>query len=39
MTITDPTAMVVDILANMVVGAILGGLIGWYIGRGTRAAI
>ncbi|MEO7444237.1 MAG: hypothetical protein ABIT96_05265 [Ferruginibacter sp.] len=39
MNIGDTTTMLVDIIANTIVGAISGALIGWYIGRGTRTAM
>ena len=39
MNIGDVTSMMVDIIANILVGAILGGLIGWYMGRGAKMGI
>lgn len=39
MTIVNPNTMMVDIIANVVVGALLGGLIGWYIGRGEKSGM
>ena len=34
----DMTAMVVDVLASIVVSAIVCAIIGWYNGRGAKAA-
>lgn len=38
MDMGDMTAMAVDIIANTVVSAIVGGVIGWYLGMGKKAA-
>ena len=37
MDFTDMTAMLVDVLASMVVTAIVGAIIGWFNGRGAKA--
>lgn len=34
----DTTAIAVDIAANTVVTAIIGGIVGWYLGMGKKAA-
>lgn len=38
MDMSDMTAMVVDIAAGTVVTAIVGGIIGWYLGMGKKTA-
>ena len=38
MDMSDITGMAVDILASTVVSAIVGGIIGWYLGMGKKAA-
>jgi len=38
MTMSDTTAMGVDIIASAVVSGIVGGIIGWYLGMGQKAA-
>ena len=38
MDLGDTTAMVVDVLASTVVTAIVGAIIGWFNGRGVKAA-
>lgn len=38
MNIFDTTWMAVDIVASVVVTAIVGGVIGWYLGMGKKAA-
>jgi len=38
MDMGDTTAMAVDIAASTVVSAIVGGVIGWYLGMGKKAA-
>lgn len=38
MTMGDMTGMGVDIIASTVVSAIVGGVIGWYLGMGKKAA-
>ena len=38
MNMSDMTAMAVDVLASMVVTAIVGAIIGWFNGRGAKAA-
>ena len=38
MDISDFTAMGVDIVASTIVTAIVGAVIGWYFGRGAKAA-
>lgn len=35
---SDTTAIVVDVLASTVVAAIIGAIIGWYLGRGSKVA-
>jgi hypothetical protein len=35
----DTTALAVDVLASMVVTAIVGAIIGWYLGRGAKPAV
>jgi len=38
MDLSDTTAIVVDVLATLVVNAIVCAIIGWYYGRGAQAA-
>jgi len=38
MDMSDMTAMGVDVAASTVVSAIVGGIIGWYLGMGKKAA-
>lgn len=33
----DTTSMGVDVIANLVVNAITGGVVGWYLGTGRKA--
>lgn len=36
---TNPTGIVIDVIASTVIGAIAGGLIGVVLGRGQQAAV
>ena len=38
MDMSDTTAMAADIGASLVVTAVVGGIIGWYLGMGKKAA-
>jgi len=38
MDMSDTTSMCVDIIASTVVTAVVGGVIGWYLGMGKKAA-
>jgi len=38
MNLSDMTAMGVDLVASLVVTAIVGAVIGWYLGMGKKAA-
>ena len=38
MDLWDTTAIAVDVAANTVVTAIVGGIIGWYLGMGKKTA-
>jgi hypothetical protein len=38
MDMMDTTAIAVDIVAALVVNAVIGGIIGWYLGMGKKAA-
>ena len=38
MDMSDMTAMATDVAASTVVTAVVGGIVGWYLGMGNKAA-